>query len=139
MLRANDKATEMTVREYVAHTFPGEQASQLRVDLLSGRRVQVPVPVVPPRRELPPRRHSLDFRSASWDGADGEFTATQARILETLWNAYEDGTPDVSGERLLEDAGAERTARIRDLWRGHGWWGRVIVTGGTKGTYRLAG
>ncbi|GMU37709.1 MAG: hypothetical protein EDS66_12215 [Planctomycetota bacterium] len=84
-----------------------------------------------------PRRHSPDFRSVHWDGVDYAFTANQAAIVKQLWEAYENGTPDVGGDTLLVNAESD-TRRMADVFKKHSAWGTMIVEGSTKGTYRLA-
>lgn len=82
-------------------------------------------------------RHSSDFRSVQWHGVDYTFTATQAAIVKQLWEAYENGTPDVGGDTLLVNAESD-TRRMADVFKKHPAWGSMIVEGSTKGTYRLA-
>ncbi|MCK6465093.1 MAG: hypothetical protein L6Q93_09670, partial [Phycisphaerae bacterium] len=82
-------------------------------------------------------RHSSDFRSVQWHGVDYTFTATQAAIVKQLWEAYENGTPDVGGDTLLVNAESD-TRRMADVFKKHPAWGSMIVEGTTKGTYRLA-
>jgi hypothetical protein len=81
-------------------------------------------------------RHSADFRSVHWFGADYTFTPTQAAVVRQLWEAWEDGTPGVGQETLLAGAGSEGS-RLRDLFRGHAAMGSMIVALG-KGLFALA-
>jgi hypothetical protein len=81
-------------------------------------------------------RHSADFRSVHWFGADYTFTPTQAAIVRQLWEAWEDGTPGVGQETLLAGAGSEGS-RLRDLFRAHAAMGSMIVALG-KGLFALA-
>jgi hypothetical protein len=85
---------------------------------------------------LPSARHSTDFRSVYWFGTDYTFTATQAACVAALWTAWENGTPDVSQEHVLAQAGAE-SQRLSDVFSGHSAWKTLIVAGGSKGAYRL--
>jgi hypothetical protein len=83
--------------------------------------------------------HSPDFRSVGWFGTVHSFTAGQARVVETLWNAWEQGTPDVGDETLLKAVDHEAPpASLRNLFRNHPAWGTMIVSGGSKGAHRLA-
>lgn len=84
-----------------------------------------------------PARHSPDFRSVHWYGNDFVFTATQAACVRLLWDAWEQGTPDVGGETLLEAVGV-RTSRLVDIFRDRKAWGTLIRRGDTKGSYRLS-
>jgi hypothetical protein len=87
-----------------------------------------------------PVEHSPDFRSVRWYGNDYSFSGNQAVIVESLWDAWTKGTPDISDAKLLAKAGAD-TKRIADVFRrkgaAHPAWGTMIVTGDTKGTRRL--
>jgi hypothetical protein len=90
------------------------------------------------RREGRPR-HAADFRWVSWPGL-GEFTFQgdkQARVVETLWRAWEEGEPYVAQAELLRaaDAGSER---VVELFRGHRAWRTLIVPGPVAGTFTLA-
>lgn len=84
-----------------------------------------------------PRRHGPGFASVLWDGASYAFSPTQARVVAQLWEAWENGTPDVRQELLLSEAGSE-SDRLVDLFRDHEAWGKFIVSGEAKGTFRLA-
>ncbi len=81
--------------------------------------------------------HSPDYRSVRWDGEDYHFTANQAACVQQLWEAWENGTPDVGDETLLATAGAD-SKRLRDVFKDNEVWGKVIVEGKTKGTHRIA-
>jgi hypothetical protein len=81
-------------------------------------------------------RHSADFRSVHWFGADYTFTPTQAAVVRQLWEAWEDGTPGLGQETLLEGAGSTGD-RLRDVFRGSPAWGTLVVPLG-KGLFALA-
>jgi len=87
------------------------------------------------------RTHSPDFASVCWDGALYTFTPRQRSVVAALWQAREEGHHYLSQEALLEVADSD-SHQLRDLFRGHPAWARVIVagvnTGGRLGTYRLA-
>jgi hypothetical protein len=82
--------------------------------------------------------HSEDFRSVTWDGQDYAFTSTQAACVKVLWEAWDRRTPEVGGQTVLDKAECEGK-RLPDVFRGHAAWGRMIVPGSTKGSYRLHG
>jgi hypothetical protein len=93
-----------------------------------------------------PARHSPDFRSVHWYGTAYSFTKQQAACVKILWEAWENHTPDVGQDTILEeiDGAGNRLAdlfRERDAGssqlRSHPAWGPMICPGGTKGTYRL--
>jgi hypothetical protein len=87
-----------------------------------------------------PARHSPDFRSVLWYGAAHDFTVNQALIVKILWEAWENRTPDVGVRTLLAKSGVG-VARIQDVFKVNGKlhqaWDTMIVSGGTRGTYRL--
>jgi len=80
--------------------------------------------------------HAPDFRSVNWFGEQYSFTATQAACLKVLWNAWQNQTPEVGGETLLEQSGSEGN-RVRDIFKNHSAWNTMILSGNTKGTFRL--
>jgi hypothetical protein len=88
-------------------------------------------------RPPPGRSHSADYRSVRWDGARYSFTPTQAIIIHLLWDAMDAGTPSVSQEKLIEEADSNADT-LRDLFRSSKAWQTLIVSGTSKGTYRLA-
>jgi hypothetical protein len=79
---------------------------------------------------------SPDFREVLWYGAKYYFTATQAACVRVMWEAWDKGAPEVSGERILEEADYEGK-RMVDLFKGHPAWNTMIVAGHTKGSRRL--
>lgn len=92
--------------------------------------------LIPLERRLRPRRHGPGFSSVLWDGTHYVFTASQARVVAVLWDAHQDGTPEVRQELLLEAAGSD-AGRVLDLFRDHPAWGHFVVPGVAKGTFRL--
>ena len=147
------------VRGYVRDNLPGDAPGELRVTLLSGRQIthtvlpfgpppeppaDPPPPEpgagagrVPPPAPLPPCRHSEDFRDVVWFGQRQEplFTPAQAAVVRQLWRAWENGTPGVSQETLIEGAALE-CGRLRDVFRGHPCWGTMIISP-RRGLYML--
>jgi hypothetical protein len=93
----------------------------------------VPVAGRPPS---PPARHSPDFRSVLWFGQYYSFTTGQAACVQIMWNAWEQGTPEMAQQRILGDAGLD-SACLLYVFKGHAAWGTMIVHGGTKGAFRL--
>ncbi len=53
-------------------------------------------------------KHSIDYRSVSWNGQKFKFTKLQAACVKVLWAAYEDGTPMMAGDTVLEEAESAR-------------------------------
>jgi hypothetical protein len=94
----------------------------------------------PPAKTLPPARHSSDFRSVHWYGTNYLFTEAQSKVVAILWKEWENETPNVGHRTLLAKAGSD-SDRLQDVFKEkgkpHHAWGTMIVTGGSKGTYRL--
>ena len=55
---------------------------------------------------------------------------------ETLWEAWEQDTPEVGGAYILETIGTI-AAKFTDLFKNHTAWNSMIIGGETKGSYRL--
>lgn len=130
-----------TIRGFVDAFLPGNEPLQLIVKMRSGPAFKTCIPHQPTRpaacilgRNV---RHSADFRSVHWSGEDYQFTATQAAAIKALWEAWEAGAPELSQATILERAGSE-TERLRDLFRDHPAWGVFVVSGSSKGSYRLS-
>lgn len=137
----NEVTTEQlldAVKRYVETWYPRRLAVRLRIDLDDGDKLRLPVPAVnrSQRSARPACSHSPDFRSANWFGQDYSFSGPQAAAVRLLWQAWEDGAPDVGQETLLEAAGTNGS-RLRDVFKDHPAWGSLIVTV-SRGTYRLA-
>lgn len=101
-----------------------------------------PLAAAPPAApEAPPTaRHSADFRSVHWFGAKHSFTPTQAACVKLLWEAWENRTPEVGQEWILQHPDVEsESKRLVDLFKVHAAWGTMIVKGRTDGSFRLAG
>lgn len=82
-------------------------------------------------------RHSVDFRSAIWDGQPYSFTPQQAQVVEMLLDAYLNGTPDLGQGYLLDRIGTT-AGELRFTFRDNAAWGTLVVNGGTRGAFRLA-
>lgn len=65
-----------------------------------------------------PTAHSLDFRSVRWFGEEYTFTKTQAACLKVMWEAWEQGTPDLDQQTILNEADAD-SKRLVDVFRDH--------------------
>lgn len=83
--------------------------------------------------------HSADFHSVRWYGQNFTFTHQQAAVVTLLWQAWENGTPDLGQEHLLERSGSE-SGRLRDVFKEsqgmHPAWGEMVVES-RRGVYRL--
>jgi hypothetical protein len=80
-------------------------------------------------------RHSPDFRSIHWFGVDYQFSGNQAACIRVLWKAWENKTPDVGQDRILEAAECV-SKRLADVFKRHPAWKTLIVSK-SRGTYRL--
>jgi hypothetical protein len=88
--------------------------------------------------------HSPCFRCWNVDGVLYHFTRLQARVMEWLLRAWQDGTPSVDQHYLLVQVESD-SATLRSVFKCHGKlhpaWGTLIVPGrassGASGTYRL--
>jgi hypothetical protein len=78
--------------------------------------------------------HSRDFRSVEWFGTKYTFTAKQAGCVARLWEAWKSGMPDISQAAIQTDLDV---SALRGLFRKHPAWGKMIVPGEKKGTFRL--
>jgi len=88
--------------------------------------------------ELPNVAHGDDYRSLRWFGTVYNFTANQAPVVKLLFEHWTRGTPDISGETLLNAVDpASPPERLNLVFRGNAAWGSIIVRGATKGAYRL--
>jgi hypothetical protein len=114
-------------------------AERLRFDPAKTRPVQAAAPAHPARHSpfAQDTRHSPDFTSVIWFGISYSFTPGQAAIVRRLWEAWENGTPELNQQAILEDAGLE-SKRLSDLFKKHPAWKVMIVAGRTRGSFRLA-
>ena len=82
-------------------------------------------------------RHSPDFRSVSLRGEPFSLTARQAQVVERLYSAHQNGTPEVGQDTLIVSLELQ-SHRLRDVFKSRlEAWGKLIVQGETRGTYRL--
>ena len=120
------------VRTYCQKYLPNETPVAVAIRLSNGATIRHPLPKV----ERTPRRHSIDFRTVVWDGATYHLTPKQAAVVKLLWESWEQGTPDVSAEAILEAADS-LGGRLRDLFARHPAWGNLVVSGKRRNTWRL--
>ncbi len=125
------------------------QRSEMRAELvLHGWRLRLelgpadapaePVERPDPWATGPEPKFTAGFRRVYWPGAgDFRLSPKQADVVERLWEAYEEGTWEVHGNDLLRAADSDGT-RIGDLFKRFGAWGKLIVPGEARGSYRLA-
>lgn len=83
--------------------------------------------------------HSPDFRSFNKDGEVFSLTYIQAQVMKILWDADENGTPEV-GQAYIIDQITSGTSlkRLRSAFKDNQRaWEALIEPGGSKGTFRL--
>lgn len=80
--------------------------------------------------------HSPDFRSVNWFGTLYTFSATQAACVRVLWEAWEQKTPELGQEYILEQA-ESASPRLSALFGDNKAWGTMIISGTSKGSFRL--
>lgn len=83
-------------------------------------------------------RHSEDFRTAVWYGESFRFSGRQAKAIEALWAEWEKGDLGLSQQTIgyIVDSASDRF-QLRDIFRKHRAWGRMIQPAGGKGIFRL--
>jgi hypothetical protein len=110
------------------------------VDFVLTLGFQTPTNEPPPLEPLtkPAAFHSPDYSTVCWNGISYVFSPQQAACVRALWEAWENGVPEVSVRQLLRAAGSF-CPRIRDIFEKgtHRAWGAMIIRG-RKRTYRLA-
>ena len=80
--------------------------------------------------------HSVDYRSVNLRGRQFFLTPLQAHVVQILHEDFLNGTPDIGQHALLEEIGSPQE-RLSHVFRRSDVWGELIVTGKTKGTFRL--
>jgi hypothetical protein len=77
----------------------------------------------------PRARHSDDFASVAWFGQSYSFTSSKQRgVVQELWAAWENSTPELTIEHLRDAASISDSVRMPNVFRGHPAWGEMIVT-----------
>jgi hypothetical protein len=122
------------LRAYLSDNHSREEPVELHIPFRSGRELRVAWPDPPPAEGA--CSHSPDFRQVVWYGTTYRFSATQAAVIKILWEAREQGTPEVGGATLLEGAGSE-ASRVRDLFRSAPAWDDGMIGPAGKGMFRL--
>ncbi len=80
---------------------------------------------------------SEDYCSGRWKHHRFTFSTTQAAVMERLYLNWKQGTPEVSKDTLLDAAGSAGS-ELRDLFRRHEAWKKLIIQGNRPGQWRLA-
>lgn len=118
-----------------------ERPATILIVTNSGLKVRVDVPAYwrasPPQPRQAGNAHTVDFRSVNWDGQFHTFTETQAACVRILWEAWEQGVPEMGQHAVLEAADSDQK-RLDAVFAQHPAWGTMIVPGSTRGTFRLS-
>ncbi len=82
---------------------------------------------------------STDYRTVRWSGDTFTFTPTQAACVKVLIENSVQGTPSIGEQTILEHAESSQ-GRLSNVFQNgnHPAWGTMIVSGPTKGTFRIA-
>lgn len=78
---------------------------------------------------------SDDFSCFIWRGREYKFGTTQAKVIQRLWQAREDGKPWVYGKHILNDIAAS-SDRISNIFSRNKYWRNIIKSDGA-GKYKL--
>jgi hypothetical protein len=118
-----------------------ELEGAIAVAIVSSSRQPPAPPHQPPAalRAFPARR-SMDCASIAWGTQTFTFSPNQAAVVCLLWDAWENGTPDLLDATLLDKCGIE-TRRLADIFKlgggaAHPAWGTMIVSE-QKSSHRL--
>lgn len=82
-------------------------------------------------------KHSEDYSSVSLNGKPFTLTPRQAQVIQLLHAAYENGTPEIGSQFILEKIESPNS-RLRDTFKSNpDAWKTLIKAGAKKGTVRL--
>ena len=81
-------------------------------------------------------RHSPDYAMVVVNGREYHLSSLQAAAVRVLHEAHVQGVPELRGAYVLE-AIESASRSLSDLFKGSPAWGTLVVSGMTRGTYRL--
>ena len=81
-------------------------------------------------------RHSPDYAMVVADGREYHLSPLRAAAVRVLHEAHLDGIPELRGQYILATIESGSRA-LSDLFKGSPAWGKLVVPGMTRGTYRL--
>lgn len=93
---------------------------------------QLPKQIAEPRPVYAP-----DYSTVSWDGEVFHFTPLQAEAVRVLHEAKLAGSLEMRGATILEEI-ESRSRSMSDLFKSAPAWGRFVLKGSKRGSYRLA-
>jgi hypothetical protein len=85
---------------------------------------------------IPDFRYSEDFQTVYTNGKEYHLTLNQGRVVERLWIARQNKTPEIHQSTLLEQLEIY-SRRVRDVFKNSPALGTLIVKGERKGHFRL--
>lgn len=128
---ANDVATLLNRIAEADHLVPYDVDVNYRAryaELFDRGRDYVEISALAPSR-TEAATHGPDFRDVTWYETKYVFSAKQAACVRILWEAWEQGTPWIADGTLLQKANVGDRQRLRDVFRDHAAWGKMIVQG----------
>ena len=81
-------------------------------------------------------RHSPDYAMVVVDGREYHLSPLRAAAVRVLHEAHVQGVPELRGAYVLVEIESGSRA-LSDLFKGSPSWGKLVVPGMTRGTYRL--
>lgn len=84
--------------------------------------------------------HSEDFRSVSVAGRGFALTPRQAEVVQILYRAHRNRTPELGWPQICAQLRTKIDSypeRLTDIFKRSAAWGKLIVPGKTRGSYRL--
>jgi hypothetical protein len=136
LTQAEDLFLQLTAAELLQLE---SRASVARQGVLNSAAVVAPAAPAPgsgSAEAVPGFRHSPDFRSVWLHEELFSLTTQQAQVVEYLFGMHEGHTPEVAQVTILDAIGAGGS-QLRDTFRGAPAWGKLVVPGATRGSFRL--
>ena len=118
----------------VSTSLPNSDRETIGRGAIAQQNPEVSAQGIPPITDF---KHSPDFRTVALNGRSYKLTSKQAQVIELLYKAYENGTPELGQAYILEQLG-ERGNRLRDTFkRNPEAWQALVARGVRRGCYRL--
>ena len=81
-------------------------------------------------------RHSPDYATVTLDGQAYHLSPLRAAAVRVLHEAYLQGVPELHGQYILVAIESNSTG-LSDVFKRSPAWGTLVVSGATRGAYRL--
>jgi hypothetical protein len=72
-----------------------------------------------------------------WNGVKYSLTAGQSEVVEILWDAAKNNTPEVSQDYIVAKLELPEKTRIAARFYAYSTWGTFVMQGKTRGTLQL--